>query len=152
MSLIKAVDVAFVHFAVPDVAKQRTFLEDFGMTLVDEIDGTLYFSGAGKTPFCYALSNGDSAFLGFGIWAKDRADLEAIALHDGAEVEAMTSPGGGFRVRLTDPDGIRVDVIAGQKMTEPDSSSAAMPWNETGNRHARVSTFRRTPVGQSAIF
>jgi len=126
VSVIKAVDVAFVRFAVPDMARQRGFLKDFGMIEVGEVDGTLFLRGAGPAPFCYALSQGEPAFLGFGIWAKDRADLEAIAAHDGVSVEALNSPGGGFRARLTDPDGFCVDVVAGQTMNAP--SAVATPF------------------------
>jgi catechol 2,3-dioxygenase-like lactoylglutathione lyase family enzyme len=150
MSVIKAVDVAYVHFAVPDIAKQRAFLADFGMTEVGEVDGTLYLRGAGEAPFCYALSQGEPAFLGLGVWAKDRTDLDAIAAHDGVAVEALTSPGGGFRARLTDPDGLCIDVISGQIMNTP-AAAAPHPWNEGNNRLSRLSTFRRTPAGPSTV-
>lgn len=151
MSVIKAVDVAYVRFAVPDMAKQRAFLSDFGMTEVGEVDGTLYLRGAGDAHFCYALSQGDPAFLGLGVWAKDRGDLDAIAAHDGVTVEPLTSPGGGFRARLTDPDGFCVDVIAGQKMNAPDAAAAPLPWNEGSNRLSRLSSFRRTQAGPSNV-
>jgi catechol 2,3-dioxygenase-like lactoylglutathione lyase family enzyme len=151
MSVIKAVDVAYVRFAVPDMAKQRAFLSDFGMTEVGEVDGTLYLRGAGEAPFCYALSQGEPAFLGLGVWAKDRADLEAIAAHDGVAVEALNSPGGGFRVRLTDPDGFCIDVVAGQVMNTPIGATAPLSWNEGSNRLSRLSTFRRTPAGPSSV-
>ncbi len=151
MSVIKAVDVAYVRFAVPDMARQRAFLKDFGMIEVGEVDGTVYLRGAGEAQFCYALSLGEPAFLGLGIWAKDRADLEAIAAHDGVMVEAINSPGGGFRARLTDPDGFCVDVVAGQAMNPPVATTTPLAWNEGSNRLSRVSTFRRTPAGPSTV-
>jgi catechol 2,3-dioxygenase-like lactoylglutathione lyase family enzyme len=151
MSVIKAVDVAYVRFAVPDLAKQRAFLKDFGMIEVGEVDGTLYLRGAGEAPFCYALSQGEPGFLGLGVWAKDRADLNAIAAHDGVSVEPLTSPGGGFRARLTDPDGYCVDVVAGQTMNPPSAAAAPPQWNEGSNRLARQSAPRRTPAGPSTV-
>ncbi len=151
VSVIKALDVAFVRFAVPDVEKQRTFLKDFGLIEVGDVDGTFYLRGAGPAPFCYALSQGEPAFLGFGVWAKDRSDLDALAAHDGVAVEPLTSPGGGFRVRLTDPDGIRVDVVTGQAMSTPIPAIAPLPWNEGSGRLSRLSAFRRTPKGPSSV-
>jgi catechol 2,3-dioxygenase-like lactoylglutathione lyase family enzyme len=151
VSVIKAVDVAYVRFAVPDMAKQRAFLADFGMVEVGEIDGTLYLRGTGKAPFCYALSQGEPAFLGLGVWAKDRGDLDAIAAHDNVPVEALTSPGGGFRARLTDPDGFCVDVIAGQSLNAPDTAISPLSWNEGNGPRSRLSTFRRTPAGPSTV-
>jgi catechol 2,3-dioxygenase-like lactoylglutathione lyase family enzyme len=150
MSVIKAVDVAHVRFVVADLAKQRAFLKDFGLIEVGEQAGTVYFRGTSSAPFCYAVSQGDTAFAGFGLWAKDLADLNAVAAHDGVPVEPLDAPGGGWIARLTDPDGIAVEVVAGQTMAEPLSTQPPTTWNE-GEGRQRIARFRRVTPGPSTV-
>ena len=150
MSVIKAVDVTHVRFVVPDLAKQRAFLKEFGLIEVGERAGTLYLRGTASAPFCYAVSQGDAAFAGFGIWAKYLADLEAVAAHDGVPVEPLDAPGGGWVARLTDPDGITVEVVAGQTMADPLPIAPTVIWNE-GAGHQRIARFRRTATGPSTV-
>jgi catechol 2,3-dioxygenase-like lactoylglutathione lyase family enzyme len=151
VSVVKAIDLAYVRFAVPDLATQLAFLKDFGMIEVAEIDDTFYLRGAGVAPFCYALSIGEPAFLGLGLWVKDRSDVHAIAAHDGVAVEPLGSPGGGFRARLTDPDGFCVDVVAGQTMRADIPPGTPQTWNEGGSGRSRISTVKRTPAGPSTV-
>jgi len=150
MSIIQAIDVAHVRFVVPDLAKQRAFLKEFGLIEVAEQAGTVYLRGTSQAPFCYAVSEGEAAFAGFGIWAKDLADLEAVAAHDGVPVEPLDAPGGGWIARLTDPDGITVEVVTGQTMAEPLPTPQPMVWNE-GQAHQRIARFRRTTTGPSTV-
>jgi catechol 2,3-dioxygenase-like lactoylglutathione lyase family enzyme len=150
MSIIKAVDVAYVRFSVPDLAKQRAFLKDFGLIEVEDRAGTLYLRGTSSAPFCYAVSQGKAAFAGFGIWAKDLDDLKAVAAHDSQPVEALDAPGGGWVVRLTDPDGITVEVVAGQTLADPLPVPRSATWNE-GEGRQRIARFRRTTTGPSTV-
>ncbi|CAM4187592.1 VOC domain-containing protein [Novosphingobium lubricantis] len=150
MSIIKAVDVAYVRFAAPDLASQLKFLHDFGFVTAGEVDTTTYLRGHGNAPFCYAVEQGEPAFLSFGIWAKSLAELEAIAAHDGTIVEKLDSPGGGYRTILTDPDGFKVEVVAGQQMAQAEPLAPPAPWNE-GSDHPRIASFRRIPVAPARI-
>ncbi len=150
MSIIKAVDVAYVRFSVPDLAKQLAFLKEFGLIEVGEQAGAVYLRGTSSAPFCYAVREGETAFAGFGIWAESLADLEAVAGHDGVPVEPLDAPGGGWLARLTDPDGITVEVVAGQTMADPLPIPQAITWNE-GQGHQRIARFRRTAIGPSTV-
>ena len=151
MSLIKALDVAYVRFSVPDLARQRAFLRDFGLIeKAGDADGMVYFRGQGAAPFCYTMQEGEPAFLGLGVYAADRADLDKIAAHDGAAVEATDAPGGGYRVRLTDPNGFVVDVVAGQTPVAPIPVAPALPWNEGGS-NPRASVRRRGTTGAAHV-
>jgi catechol 2,3-dioxygenase-like lactoylglutathione lyase family enzyme len=150
MSIIQAVDVAHVRFVVADLAKQRAFLKEFGLIEVATHDGTVYLRGTSQAPFCYAVREGDTAFAGFGIWARDLADLAKVAAHDGVPVEPLDAPGGGWVARLTDPDGITVEVVAGQILAEPLPTPRPVIWNE-GQGHQRVARFRRTQTGPSTV-
>lgn len=145
VSIIKAYDVAHIRFAIPDLESMRTFLTDFGMTDISAEKNRLFMRGYADLPFLYAAEQGENRFLGFGIRANSVADLEKLAEHEGVAVEPLDAPGGGHVVRLLDPDGIAVEVVAGQQ------SSGALPvpepvaWNHGGG-YPRQSNIRR--VGQ----
>ncbi|QUD90218.1 VOC family protein [Phenylobacterium montanum] len=153
MSITKAIDVAFVRFRAPDLNLMRRFLLDFGMADAKPgmpEGGPIYMRGAQAGPFIHATEQGDPGFAGYGIWVKDRADLDRLAAHDRVPVEALESPGGGFRVRLTDPDGFTVDVVAGQQMAPIISPTANGPWNQNGE-YPRIGEVRRLERGPAHV-
>lgn len=113
MPLIKVDDMAHVRFAAPDLAAMRAFLEDFGMTVFEQ-GGRLYGKGSDGRPFVHVTERGDARFLAIGLRAETIADLDRLAAAEGVPVEELEAPGGGRIVRLTDPDGYGVEVVAGQ--------------------------------------
>jgi catechol 2,3-dioxygenase-like lactoylglutathione lyase family enzyme len=91
------------------------FLHDFGLITVSKTGSTLHSRACGDAPFCHVSHKADKpATLGFGLFAQSAADLAQIARDFGASVEDSPEPGGGQRVRLTDPAGFSVDVVHGQ--------------------------------------
>jgi catechol 2,3-dioxygenase-like lactoylglutathione lyase family enzyme len=63
---------------------------------------------------------GPPAFVGVGLQAASVADLDVLARAPGASaVEDIDEPGGGRRVRLTDPNGIAVEVVHGIAAVPP---------------------------------
>jgi catechol 2,3-dioxygenase-like lactoylglutathione lyase family enzyme len=153
MSVTKAVDVAFVRFRAPDLELMHKFLLDFGMVDAEATQpkgDRIHMRGGMGGPFVHATELGEPGFAGFGIWVKDRADLDRLAAHDGVPVEAMDSPGGGLRVRLTDPDGFVVDVVAGQQMAPTIAPPPSEAWNQDGE-YPRIGKFRRVRRGASHV-
>ncbi|KTE14986.1 VOC family protein [Sphingopyxis sp. H115] len=134
MAVIKVEDMAHVRFAAPDLAAMRAFLEDFGMT-VFEAGGRLYGKGSDGRPFVHVTEPGEAKFLAIGLRAETLADLDRLAAAEGVTVEDSVAPGGGKVVRLTDPDGYGVEVVAGQAKGEtslpfpdrPRNTAAAKP-------------------------
>lgn len=118
MAVIKIQDIAHVRFAAPDLAAMRAFLEDFGMHCFEHGD-RLYGKGADGRPFVHVTQKGESQFLAVGFRAADVGDLEKLALSEGVVVEDSNEPGGGKIVRLSDPDGYGVEIVAGQATSEP---------------------------------
>ena len=112
MAIIKVEDIAHVRFAAPDLALMRGFLEDFGLACFEE-GGKLYGKGSDGRPFVHATEQGEAKFLAVGLRAASIADLEALVAHEGVGLEPLNETGGGMVVRLTDPDGYRVEVVAG---------------------------------------
>jgi catechol 2,3-dioxygenase-like lactoylglutathione lyase family enzyme len=150
MSITKAWDVAYVRFSAPDLAAMRTFLVDFGMIPVEESAGRLIMRGYGPDPYVHVTELGAPGFAGFGIELLSLDDLHKLAAHDNATVEPIQAPGGGQMVRLRDPDGFVVDVVAGRAPADPVSAPAALPWNQGGN-YARQSKPRRVPAAPSKV-
>lgn len=118
MSITKIEDIAHVRFAAPDRAAMRSFLEDFGMVCFEQ-DGRLYGKAGDGRPFVHVTQQGAPKFLGLGLRAGSLADLAKLASAEGVVVEDLDAPGGGKVVRLTDPDGYGVEVVAGQENGPP---------------------------------
>ncbi len=113
MPVIKIDDIAHVRFSAPDLAAMRSFLEDFGLQCFDQ-DGRLYGRAADGRPFVHVTETGDARFLAVGLRAVSIDDLEKLAASEGTVLQRIEEPGGGWMVRLTDPDGYGVEVVAGQ--------------------------------------
>jgi len=128
VSVIRIEDIAHVRYAAPDLQAMREFLDDFGMETF-EVAGRLYGKGSDGRPFIHVTESGEARFLALGLRAESLADLETLAAHEGVPVEPLVEPGGGSVVRLTDPDGYRVEVVAGQAKAEPSQPFADQPFN-----------------------
>jgi catechol 2,3-dioxygenase-like lactoylglutathione lyase family enzyme len=120
---MKIEDIAYVRFRAPDLGAMKAFLCDFGLTPVPSSDGALYARGTGPQPFLHATAKGEPGFVALGLRAESMADLKRLAEVEGTRIEPLNAPGGGSVVALTDRDGYRVEVIAGQKPAE----SISMP-------------------------
>ncbi len=141
MSTIKIEDIAHVRFSAPDLDAMRAFLIEFGLTPFDGGDGALYARGAGAQPFVHATTRGEPGFVALGLKAESLADLERLAAAEGVTVEQLTTPGGGSVVRLTDPDGYLVEIVAGQ------ADAPALPLPEDGaHNDARAKTRVRSAL------
>ncbi|MFM9935360.1 MAG: VOC family protein [Novosphingobium sp.] len=145
MPVIKVEDIAHVRFAAPDLAVMRAFLEDFG--LAPFIDGErLYGKGSDGRPLVHVTEAGGARFLAVGLRAETVADLALLAAHEGVAVEDFDEPGGGKVVRLTDPDGYGVEVVAGQTVASPGPLLADPPRNTATTQPRFRETVRLEPA------
>jgi catechol 2,3-dioxygenase-like lactoylglutathione lyase family enzyme len=119
VSIIKIADISHVRFTAPDLQQMEEFLVQFGLTPTLWPDDVLYARGAGAAPFLHATALGEAGFTALGLRAESIADLVALALAEGAAVEDLDAPGGGKVVRVRDPDGHLVEVVAGQTPADP---------------------------------
>lgn len=140
MAVIKVEDIAHVRFSAPDLTEMRAFLSDFGLQCFEE-GGRLFGKGSDGRPFVHVTQPGESRFLAVGLRAQNIADLETLARAEGVAVEELGEPGGGKIVRLTDPDGYGVEVVAGQVTVAP-SLSFPDPQRNTAAAKPRL----RSPV------
>ncbi len=113
---VRVTDIAYVRFEAPDLELMEAFLLDFGLRRNERTDDTLYMRGTDDEGFVHVTTVGDEArFVGLAFEAATSTDLETLAHRpEFSDVEALAGPGGGFVTVATDPDGFRVEVVAGR--------------------------------------
>jgi catechol 2,3-dioxygenase-like lactoylglutathione lyase family enzyme len=149
MSTIKIEDIGFVRFRAPDLVQMRRFLEDFGLIVAQDGE-RLFARGVGTSPFLHVTELGDPGFAALGLRAAALTDLETLAKSEGVVVEPLAAPGGGYVVVLTDPDGRRVEVVAGQAKAESATLPDREPWNTSGRRE-RLRQTKRVAGGPAHV-
>ena len=127
------VDLTYVRFQVPDLAKQETFLNDFGMQTWQQ-DGVLYARGTDASAFIYSASEGDAAFLGLGFEADSQAALEKVAAIDGVAITENNAPGGGLIASFSDPDNYQMDLVWGMDKASEKAVPSRSPLNDGEHR------------------
>jgi catechol 2,3-dioxygenase-like lactoylglutathione lyase family enzyme len=148
--MIRIEDIAHVRFCAPDLAEMRRFLTAFGLRTQEWADGTLYARGTGSAPFLHATSRGEPRFAAVGFRAESIGDLERLASAEGARIEDLDAPGGGKIAVLSDPDGHRVEIVAGQAPAAP-LPLPAEPAHNTALRHPRAHMPLRLAPGPSTV-
>lgn len=145
-------DIAYIRFEVSDLEKQKAFLEDFGLRLAYEDEASLYFRGVGSAPYVYVALKAEKArFLGAGFVVEQEEDLQWVAQATSTPVEDVDGPGGGRRVRLTDPDGFTVDLVWGrEQVARLPAREERVPVNLPRDK-PRVNQPQRVPLQPSAI-
>jgi catechol 2,3-dioxygenase-like lactoylglutathione lyase family enzyme len=150
VSIIRIEDISHVRFSAPDLEAMKDFLVDFGLTPIEHTDGALYARGAGVWPFVHATHRGEPGFRAIGLRAESVADLERLAAAEGTGVETLDAPGGGVVTRLTDPDGITVEVVAGQSRVQALSLRSRPPRNDARDK-ARLRAAVRLADGPAHV-
>jgi len=120
--LIKVDQLSYILFERPDLDLQESFMQDFGLLTYEKTDDALFMRGRDSEPYCFVALKGETPkYLGCGFSVNTRAELETLAAQgEGAgAIEPLNWPGGGERVRLTDPNGFIIDVIHGRTQIEP---------------------------------
>ena len=150
--LAKAYDFAYIMFQRRDLAAQKSFLLDFGLTLVKEENDRLYFRSNNQSPFCYLVERGEKdIYLGSAFLLRERQELEKLSDYSGSPIVNCTTPGGGSKVTLTDPSGFRVDVIQGWETVAAISSRQTLLDTNTPWHKPRVNRGQRTELAPSPV-
>ena len=151
--IVRADAVANVAFNRRDPERMRRFLEDFGFRRIDATGPTSYFRGHGEAPYLVAVTeSSEDGLAGFAFAAAEADDLARLAAETGRAIETIDAVGGGRRVRLTDPEGLQVDLVHGSKAARAISGeSSGRPVN-TPFRKTRVNTTVRSTTQPSPLF
>jgi catechol 2,3-dioxygenase-like lactoylglutathione lyase family enzyme len=139
MAVIKVRDLAFGRLQSPDLDQMEEFLTDFGMYRAGRTNDALYMRGTGSDSHIHVTHKGKPAFVGIAFEANDLSDLQKLSKQPGAsQIEHVDEPGGGQRVRLTEPNGYQMEVFYGREKLAPIKierqavNSATQPINRKG--------------------
>ena len=114
MAVIKVRDLAYGRLRSPDLDAQEAFLTAFGMVRAARTPTALYMRGTDPNHHIHVTEKGDPKFVGIAYYVDSEDDLKRLAKAPGASgVENIDEPGGGKRVRLTEPNGYQIEVVCG---------------------------------------
>jgi len=135
--MITVKDIVYVRYQAPDLDQMERFLVDFGLHRAYRTATTLYMRSRGTMPYVHVTDLGPDRSVGYGLLAQSLSDLETLASECDAKVEPNPEPAGGHMVKLVDPSGYEITVLAGMKQHEP------MPMRDLfdGNRATQRARF-----------
>ena len=120
MPSIKVEDLAYVRLRAPDLDVMEEFLTHFGLIRAARTPSALYMRGTDPAHHLHVTEKGEPGFLALAYRAASEDDLRRVAKAPGASpVESVDEPGGGRRVRLTEPNGYRIEVVHGIEPLPP---------------------------------
>ena len=118
--MIKVTDIAYGRIRSPDLDRQEEFLTDFGMVRAERTSTALYMRGTDPEHHVHVTELGEPGFVSLAFDVESEEDLDKAARIEGASpVEEMDEPGGGRRVRLTEPNGHTIEIVHGIETLAP---------------------------------
>lgn len=149
----KATSLAYMCWERPDLEKAENFLNDFGLRTVSRTKTDLYLTTGDGSPWCYHISKATEArFVAMGFTVADRSELQALSALPGASgIERLNAPGNGEVVRLTDPGGLRIDVVHGREHQPKAAHRAPLSVNYEPSSLSRVNGTQRAPAAPPEI-
>jgi len=151
MPVAKVTDIAFGRLQSPDLDQAEEFLVDFGMVRAERTKTALYMRGTDSAHHLHVTQLGEPKFIGFAYYARNEEDLDRLSRVEGAStIESIDEPGGGKRVRLSDPHGFQIEVVYGIATLAPlPVRHNVMNWGPEKLRRAGELT--RLPAGPAQV-
>jgi catechol 2,3-dioxygenase-like lactoylglutathione lyase family enzyme len=120
MAWTKVTDIAYGRLRSPDLDVAEEFLTRFGMHRSERTANALYMRGTDPAHHLHVTEKGDPKFVGIAYYVDNEDDLKKLAKAPGASgIENIDEPGGGKRVRLTEPNGYQIEVVCGIEQVAP---------------------------------
>ena len=150
--IIQVTDVAWIRLRSPDLDLQEQFLTDFGLVRSVRTENKLYMRGTDPVHHVHITEKGDPKVLSVAFWASSEDDLHKLAREaEGASaVEEIDEPGGGKRVRLTECNGIGIEVVHGVE-TVPAIPVKSNVLNFGHHKTARAGELLRVSIQPSKV-
>jgi len=152
MAWIKATDMAYGRLCSPDLDLQEEFLTKFGMVRAARTPTALYMRGTDPCHHIHVTEKSDPKFVGFAYYVASEDDLKALTKVPGVTgIENIDEPGGGKRVRLTEPNGYQIEVVCGIEKVEPLKIPKRQKLNSGEDPLARAGELMRLSKGPSHV-
>jgi catechol 2,3-dioxygenase-like lactoylglutathione lyase family enzyme len=120
MPIVKVSDLAYARLQSPSLDEAEEFLTAFGLVRAERTRDKIYMRGTDAPHHIHVTHLGPSRFLGLAFYVDDEDDLARAARAPGASgIEHVDEPGGGKRVRLTDPLGYPLEIVCGMRQLTP---------------------------------
>ena len=116
--MITVQDIIYVRYQAPDLDVMEKFLLDFGLFRAHRTETSLYMRSRGPMPYAHVTDLGPERSVGYGLLAQSIEDLHQLASELGGVVQSNQEPAGGQMVKLVDPSGYEITVLAGIEMLE----------------------------------
>ena len=124
----------------------ETFLTEFGMVRADRTGDTLYMRGLDGDAFLHVTHRGAPGFVAAGFEAASMKDLEALAREEKASLDRLDGPAGGSLLKLTDPNGFQIEVVAARAPAARIEPPARVPVNDVYEA-PRMNSLKRLAKG-----
>lgn len=143
-----------VRFAATDLDKTEAFGTDFGLITVSRTASELIMRTSGGDAFCYVAEQAsERGFLGLAFTVDSMAALEeAVARHGASPIKPLETPGGGWGVSLTDPEGLRVDLVFGVATQPGERGSAPITLNRPDRRDRVNAAQSKRDLGPATLY
>jgi len=142
-----------VSFTVPDIDKTQQFAEDFGLLTVEKSDEHLIMQTGGGDAWCYKAERGDRGFSALGFLVDDESDLEnAVKQHGASPIRKLDTPGGGLGVTLTNPEGLKVDLVYGIEGDTPQEVQPELRLNTPALRTRFAEPQSTRPLAPTSLY
>jgi catechol 2,3-dioxygenase-like lactoylglutathione lyase family enzyme len=146
--VIKVVELAWLEFEKQDLDRTQKFAVDFGFQVAERTPDVLKLRGTWSAVPCLVVRRGlRSRFVGPTFLAESAADVERLARATGGTVHPT---GGGVGVRLVDPSGVPVRVVAGLTPAPAIAERAPLDLNFGVEPH-RINGTQRAPHGPAQV-
>ncbi|MDP9026822.1 MAG: VOC family protein [Actinomycetota bacterium] len=143
--LIKVRGIAWLEFTKPNLERAESFAHAFGFTTAYRTPDAVYLRGSLESAPCVIVRRGrTSRFLGPAFVAEDAKDVLRLAEAHGGIAEAIEAPLGGIGVRLTDPSGMSLRVIADVPELPEEPPQSVQVFN-FGRQRNRINETTRPP-------
>ena len=154
MSWVKVTDIAYGRLRSPDLDVTEKFLTRFraASALGAHRDRALHARHRSRSPHPCHREGRRRSSSGFAYYAPSEDDLEAARQGCPAPraVETIDEPGGGKRVRLSEPNGYQIEVVRGIERRSRRSRSKRHRSTPATTPTARAGELMRLPQGAVA--
>ena len=152
MPHIKVSDIAYGRLRAPDLDVAEEFLTRFGMKRADAPPTALYMRGTDPAHHIHVTEKGEPKFVGLAYYAESEDDLKRSPRRRARRgIEAIDEPGGGKRVRLTEPNGYQIEVVHGIATLPAIAIQPRQKLNTGEAPLSRAGELMRLPKGPSHV-